>query len=179
MARISVKTTQNLKLTHDSNIFFSRCSRRSGGDGLGLAGHGTLFHALQTSMKALLVGRPPTGRRVPVRCTEQHLLGHEIKVGNHAGSPAHFMKKPRAEAVKKRFQSRKSHSDGDEISTIKILRERARPEPAQFDTKRYAQVASKQMRCGLAFARSQRADQSQPETMPGIATRIASGCGHI
>jgi len=39
--------------------------------------------------------------RSPIR---QHLLGHEIKQGSKAGTPAHFWKKERGDAIEKKFK---------------------------------------------------------------------------
>ena len=80
------------------------------------------------------------------------MLGHEIKSGNHAGSPAHFMKKPRAEAVKKEIQSKKGHIQLATNFDHKIVMGAGRPEPAQFDTKRYAQIAEQMAVWGMPFA---------------------------
>ena len=118
--------------------------------GLGWPDMGTLFHACSLN-ESLLVG----DRQLADACRsvyEQHLLGHEIKSGNHAGSPAHFMKKPRAEAVKKEIQSKKGHIQLATNFDHKIVMGAGRPEPAQFDTKRYAQVAEQMAVWGLPFA---------------------------
>ena len=146
-----LKTTQNLKLTHDGNIFFFKVLKEEPvGMGLGWPDMGTLFHACSLN-ESLLVG----DRQLADACRsvyEQHLLGHEIKSGNHAGSPAHFMKKPRAEAVKKEIQSKKGHIQLATNFDHKIVLGAGRPEPAQFDTKRYAQVGEQMEVWGLPFA---------------------------
>jgi hypothetical protein len=149
--RALLNTTQNLKLTHDSKVFFFKVLKEEPvGMGFGWPDLGTLFHACSLN-ESLLVG----DRQLADACRsvyEQHLLGHEIKSGNHAGSPAHFMKKPRAEAVKKEIQSKKGHiqlaTNFDHLIRIGA----GRPEPAQFDTKRYAQVAEQMAVWGLPFA---------------------------
>jgi len=149
--RALLKTTQNLKLTHDSRVFFFKVLKEEPvGMGFGWPDMGTLFHACSLN-ESLLVG----DRQLADACRsvyEQHLLGHEIKSGNHAGSPAHFMKKPRAEAVKKEIQSKKGHiqlaTNFDHVIRIGA----GRPDPAQFDTKRYAQVAEQMAVWGLPFA---------------------------
>jgi hypothetical protein len=149
--RALLKTTQNLKLTHDSKVFFFKVLKEEPvGMGLGWPDMGTLFHACSLN-ESLLVG----DRQLADACRsvyEQHLLGHEIKSGNHAGSPAHFMKKPRAEAVKKEIQSKKGHIQLATNFDHKIVLGAGRPEPAQFDTKRYAQVAEQMAVWGLPFA---------------------------
>ena len=149
--RALLKTTQNLKLTHDSKVFFFKVLKEEPvGMGFGWPDMATLFHACSLN-ESLLVG----DRQLADACRsvyEQHLLGHEIKSGNHAGSPAHFMKKPRAEAVKKEIQSKKGHiqlaTNFDHLIKIGA----GRPEPMQFDTKRYAQVAEQMAVWGLPFA---------------------------
>jgi hypothetical protein len=146
-----LKSNRNLKLTHESKIFsFKILKEESVGMGFGWPDLVTLFHVCSLN-ESLLVG----DRQLADACRsvyEQHLLGHEIKSGNHAGSPAHFMKKPRAEAVKKEIQSKKGHIQLATNFDHKILIGAGRPLPEQYDTKRYAQIAEQMAVWGLPFA---------------------------
>jgi hypothetical protein len=146
-----LKSNRNLKLSHDSKLFFFKVLKEEAvGMGLGWPDLSTLFHVCSMN-ESLLVG----DRQLADACRsvyEQHLLGHEIKSGNHAGSPAHFMKKPRAEAVKKEIQSKKGHiqlaTNFDHLIEIGA----GRPKPEQYDTKRYAQIAEQMAVWGMPFA---------------------------
>jgi len=146
-----LRSTQNLKLTHTNRIFFFKVLKEEPvGMGLGWPDLATLFHACSLN-ESLLVG----DRQLADACRtvyEQHLLGHEIKGGPHAGSPAHFMKKVRSDAVKKEIQSKKGHIQLATNFDHKVLIGAGRPDPNQFDTARYKQVADQMVIWGLPFA---------------------------
>ena len=146
-----LRSTQNLKLTHTNRIFFFKVLKEEPvGMGLGWPDLATLFHACSLN-ESLLVG----DRQLADACRtiyEQHLLGHEIKGGPHAGSPAHFMKKVRSDAVKKEIQSKKGHIQLATNFDHKVLIGAGRPDPNQFDTARYKQVADQMAVWGLPFA---------------------------
>jgi len=145
-----LKTTQNLKLTHDSTVFFFKVLKEEPvGMGLGWPDMGTLFHACSLNESLLVGDRQLADAARSVY--EQHLLGHEIKSGNHAGSPAHFMKKQRAEAVKKEIQSKKGHIQLATNFDHKIVMGAGRPDPSQFDTKRYGQITEQMETWGMPF----------------------------
>lgn len=67
---------------------------------------------------------------------EQHQLGHEIKNGPHAGSPVHFIKPKRVEAVKK-LKGQKGHVIIATNFDHKILLGAGLPDPNRFDSRRF------------------------------------------
>lgn len=149
--RRRLSASKEVKLTHDDRVFqFAVLKEEPLGMGFGWPDLVTVFHACSLN-ESLLVG----DRQLAEACRtvyEQHLLGHEIKSGNHAGSPAHFMKAPRAKAVRGEIKAKKGHIQMATNFDHKIVVGAGRPEPAQYDTKRYAQVAEQLATWGLPWA---------------------------
>jgi len=147
----SLKSTKTLKLTHDNPSFFFKVLKEEPvGMGLGWPDLATLFHACSLN-ESLLVG----DRQLADACRsvyEQHKLGHEIKSGQHAGSPAHFMKEDRAKAVRNEVKSKKGHVQLATNFDHEIVIGAGRPKPEMFDTKRYAQVAEQMVTWAMPFA---------------------------
>ena len=149
--RLALKSSAKLKLTHDDRLFFFKVLKdESVGMGFAWPDLATIFHACSLN-ESLLVG----DRQLADACRtvyEQHKLGHEIKSGNHAGSPAHFVKQPRAEAVKKEITGKKGHIQMATNFDHEILIGAGRPNPNQFATERYKQVAEQLATWGMPFA---------------------------
>jgi len=148
--RDQLKGNTKLTLTHTSNVFFFRVLKEEQvGMGFGWPDLATVFHACSLN-ESLLVG----DRQLADACRsvyEQHLLGHEIKSGQHAGSPVHFMKKIRGESVKKEIQSKKGHIQLATNFDHDIKIGAGRPLPNQFDTKRYEQAAEQLATWGMPY----------------------------
>jgi hypothetical protein len=120
------------------------------GMGLGWPDLITLFHVCSLE-ESLLVG----DRQLADVCRtvyEQHLLGHEIKSGLHAGSPVHFINKPRAEATKKQIKSKKGHVQLATNFDHQIIFGAGRPDPKQYDALRYKAVAEQMAVWGMPYA---------------------------
>jgi len=159
-----LRSSKTLKLTHEPDassasadagrasrqFFFKVLKEEPVGMGFGWPDLVTLFHACSLN-ESLLV----SDRQLANACRsvyEQHKLGHEIKSGNHAGSPAHFMKKERGEAVKNQIKSKTGHIQLATNFDHEIVIGAGRPKPEMFDTKRYAQVAEQMATWGMPFA---------------------------
>jgi hypothetical protein len=146
-----LRASKDLTLTHDDKQFFFKVLKEEPvGMGFGWPDLVTLFHACSLN-ESLLV----SDRQLANACRsvyEQHKLGHEIKSGNHAGSPAHFMKKERGEAVKNQIKSKVGHIQLATNFDHEIVIGAGRPKPEMFDTKRYAQVAEQMATWGMPFA---------------------------
>jgi hypothetical protein len=134
------KNPKKLKLTKDSAVFkFSVLKDEAVGQGFGWPDLAVLFHycALEES---LVVG----DRQLADACRsvyEQHLLGHEIKSGQWAGSPAHFANKSRREGTIKEVKSNKGHKILATNFDHEIKIGAGRPLPNQYDALRYKAVA--------------------------------------
>jgi hypothetical protein len=152
-----LKLNGDIKLTHEpdaggaSKLFsFSVLKEEPVGMGFGWPDLVTLFHACSLN-ESLLVG----DRQLANACRsvyEQHKLGHEIRSGNHAGSPAHFMKRERGDAVKNQIKSKVGHVQLATNFDHEIVIGAGRPKPEMFDTKRYAQVAEQMVTWGMPFS---------------------------
>jgi len=158
-----LRSSKTLKLTHEQDaigaspdagrasrqFFFKVLKEEPVGMGFGWPDLVTLFHACSLN-ESLLV----SDRQLANACRsvyEQHKLGHEIKSGNHAGSPAHFMKKERGDAVKNQIKSKAGHIQLATNFDHEIVIGAGRPKPEMFDTKRYAQVAEQMATWGMPF----------------------------
>jgi hypothetical protein len=73
--------------------------------------------------------------RTPVR---HHLIGHEIRTGQFAGQPRHFMRRERAEAVKAELNGRTGPVEMATNFDHKIAFEY--PEPNLFDTRKWLSI---------------------------------------
>ena len=171
--RNRLKASTTLKLDHDNPTFFFRVLKDEPlGMGFGWPDLTTLFHACSLN-ESLLVG----DRQLAEACRtvyEQHVLGHEIRSGLHAGSPAHFMKDVRAAAVTKQIKGKKGHvqiaTNFDHV--IKIGS--GRPEANQFDTARYRQVAEQMATWGMPYGQMWTGGQINPFLMT-LARTLAHG----
>jgi hypothetical protein len=145
------KNPRRLTLEKDGELFQFRVLKDEiMGQGFGWPDLATLFHfcALEES---LVVG----DRQLADACRtvyEQHLLGHEIKSGAHAGSPAHFANEARRKGTIKEVKS----ATGKKILATnfdhKILIGAGRPEAGQFDALRYKAVAEHFALWGAPYA---------------------------
>ena len=148
--RALLKTTQNLKLTHDSKVFFFKVLKEEPvGMGFGWPDMATLFHACSLN-ESLLVGDRhwptlPFGVRAAfARARNQ--------VGQSRGQSGALHEEAAGRSGEERDPVEEgSHSDGDELRPPH-QDWAGRPEPMQFDTKRYAQVAEQMAVWGLPFA---------------------------
>ena len=139
--RTALKLSQNLVLTHDHPLFFFKILKDEAvGMGFGWPDLATVFHVCALN-ESLLVGDRQLADAART-VYEQHKLGHEIKSGQHAGSPVHFMKETRAKALQKEIKSRKGHVQLATNFDHQIEIGAGRPKPEQYDTRRYAQVAA-------------------------------------
>lgn len=79
------------------------------GDGFGLPSVYSLFRTLgEVENKEIGMSRMSFLMR---NVTRMHLLGHEIKQGNHAGKPTHFWSKVRSDEVKKAWKDTEGVND--------------------------------------------------------------------
>jgi hypothetical protein len=148
--REKLKLSKKLEITHDDKLFFFRVLKEEPvGMGFGWPDLATVFHACSLN-ESLLVGDRQLADAMR-SVYEQHKLGHEIKSGNNAGNPAHFMKENRAKAVEKQIKSKKGHIQMATNFDHEILIGAGRPKPDQFDTRRYAQVAEQMADWGLPY----------------------------
>ena len=99
---------------------------------------------------------------------EMHKIGHEIKNGPHAGSNAHFLKKVRAEAVRKLIGSSKNT-----LASVKRLIvnfdhaiEYPRPEPKHFEASRYAGMLDRLVYWAMPLSQMLFAKSVNPFLMP-------------
>ena len=138
-------------LTASSLAFKFRVLKdESVGMGFGWPDLAALFHycALEES---LVVG----DRQLADACRlvyEQHKLGHEIKSGPHAGSPAHFANKTRREGTIKEAKSAKGHKLMVTNFDHEIVLGAGRPNPNQYDALRYKAVAEHLAIWGAPYA---------------------------
>ena len=171
--RNKLKASTTLKLDHDNPTFFFRVLKDEAlGMGFGWPDLTTLFHACSLN-ESLLVG----DRQLAEACRsvyEQHILGHEIKSGLHAGNPTHFMKEPRAKAVTAQVKGKKGHiqlaTNFDHVIKIGA----GRPEPNQYDTARYRQVAEQMATWGMPYGQMWAGGQINPFLMT-LARTLAHG----
>lgn len=132
-----LKNPKTLKLTHeDDEVFqFAVLKDEGMGNGFGWPDIATMFHPC-AELESLLVGDRALAD-VARTVYEQHLLGHEIKNGNHAGSPVHFANRKRREGVLEEVKGVKGHklliTNFDHVIKLGA----GRPDPSQYDAKRY------------------------------------------
>jgi hypothetical protein len=133
----SSKVAGELTLEHGGNVFdFDVLRRERTGAGFGVPTVADIFlpAAEATSLDAGLQTLSGACRYV----MEQHLMGHEIKSGIHAGSPAHFYNKKRAEAFEKQTKGKTGHN---RVATNfdHLVRQAANwPDPKHFQDVRYS-----------------------------------------
>lgn len=135
-----LKNPKQLEITRDSSVFSFRVLKDEAmGGGFGWPDTTPLFHFCALE-EALVVG----DRQLADACRtvyEQHLLGHEIKSGPHAGSPVHFGNESRRNGTLKEVKN----ATGKKVlitnfdHTIKIGA--GRPDANQYDAARYKAVA--------------------------------------
>jgi len=146
-----LRSPRELKLTHESSVFeFSVMKEESVGMGFGWPDLATLFHVCSLE-ESLLVG----DRQLAEACRtvyEQHALGHEIKSGPHAGSPAHFANVARREGTMKEVKEVKGKklliTNFDHLIEIGA----GRPEPNQYDAARYKAATEHMALWGVPYA---------------------------
>ena len=140
-----------MELTHDSRTFFFNVLRDEAmGMGFGWPDLVTLFHVCDLE-ESLLVGDRQLASAARL-IYEQHKLGHDIKSGPHAGSPAHFINKKRADATKGQIKSKKGHIQIATNFDHDIVIGAGRPDPRQYDALRYKTVAEQMALWGTPFA---------------------------
>jgi hypothetical protein len=141
----------NVELTHDDRLFhFAVLRDESVGMGFGWPDLVRVFHACCLE-ESLLVG----DRQLADVCRvvyEQHLLGHEIKSGLHAGAPTHFVNKTRSEGTKKQIKSKKGHVQIITNFDHEIKIGAGRPDSKQYDAARYKEVMEQLALWGVPFA---------------------------
>ena len=162
--RARLRSKPELVLTHDDPIFdFAVLKEEPLGCGFGWPDLATVFHACSLE-ESLVVG----DRQLADACRlvyEHHLCGHEIKSGNHAGSPAHFCKEKRATAVRKEIEAKKGHIQMVTNFDHKIVIGDGRPGPEQYETKRYARVGEVLATWGAPYAQMYLGGQINPFLM--------------
>ena len=146
-----LKSPRSLNLTKKSTVFkFSVLKDEAIGMGFGWPDLVTLFHVCSLD-ESLLVG----DRQLADACRtvyEQHKLGHEIRTGNHAGSPAHFANKTRREGTLKEVKGSKGHKILVTNFDHDILMGAGRPDSKHWDALRYKGVAEHMAMWAMPYA---------------------------
>jgi hypothetical protein len=149
--KTKLKAGSELKLTHDDTVFSFQVLKDEGvGMGFGWPDLVTLFHVCSME-ESLLVGDRQLADAART-VYEQHKLGHDIKSGPHAGSPAHFINKKRSEAVRKEIKSKKGHIQITTNFDHDIIIGAGRPDPRQYDYLRYKTVVEQMALWGAPFS---------------------------
>lgn len=146
-----LKSPKTLTLTRQSAVFKFRVLKDElVGLGFGWPDLATLFHACSLD-ESLLVG----DRQLADACRtvyEQHLLGHDIKSGPHAGSPAHFANEVRRKGTLKEVKETKGHKTLVTNFDHQIKIGAGRPETSQYDAARYKASAEHLALWGVPYA---------------------------
>ena len=125
-----------LKLTHDSKVFgFDVLKRERTGSGFGIPTVAPLF-VCAAQLQSLEVA----DAQLAAACRtvmEQHLMGHEIKAGIHAGSKAHFWNKSRAQGFEKSVKGKQGHVRITTNFDHQIKQAANWPDAKVYDAKRY------------------------------------------
>ena len=107
---------------------------------------------------------------------ELHKIGHEIKNGPHAGSAAHFLKKTRAEAVRKQIASNKQT-----LAAVKRLIvnfdhevEYPRPDPMHFKSERYSGMLDRLLYWSMPLGQMLLAKSVNPFLMPFLKAQATN-----
>jgi hypothetical protein len=107
---------------------------------------------------------------------ELHKIGHEIKNGPHAGSSAHFLKKTRAEAVRKQIASNKQT-----LAAVKRLIvnfdhsiEYPRPDQKHFSKDRYDGMLDRLLYWSMPLGQMLFAKSVNPFLMPFLKAQAAN-----
>lgn len=145
------KNPRKLEIDSNDEVFKFRILKdETVGQGFGWPDLAVLFHYCSLE-ESLVVG----DRQLADACRtvyEQHLLGHEITGGPHAGSPAHFANKTRRDGTIKEVKS----ATGKKLLATnfdhKILIGAGRPDPKQYDALRYKAVAEHYAIWGAPYA---------------------------
>lgn len=146
-----LKNPKELTLTEDSEVFkFKVLKDAAMGQGFGWPDTASLYNycALEESLAVGDRQLADAARAV----YEQHKLGHQIQSGPHAGSPAHFAFEPRRQGVKKEVKDSKGHKLVVTNFDHDIIIGAGRPDPKQYDAKRYLAVAEQMGIWGVPYA---------------------------
>lgn len=129
-----VNSGGRLVLRHTNQTFFFDVVRRTRlGEGFAWPGLAVVFTTLAQN-ESMEVSDNIWAQMGRV-CYEQHLMGHEIKGGTHAGSKAHFCTEKKAKKVEDGLKGKTGHV---RIATnFDHLIKYHRPDPASFDPKKY------------------------------------------
>ncbi|MDE2101792.1 MAG: hypothetical protein KGL39_31385 [Patescibacteria group bacterium] len=107
---------------------------------------------------------------------ELHKIGHEIKNGPHAGSAAHFLKKTRAEAVRRQITTRK-----DQLAAVRRLIvnfdhgiEYPRPDPKHFQADRYSGMLDRLLYWSMPLGQMLFAKSVNPFLMPMLKAQATN-----
>ncbi|MDE2106099.1 MAG: hypothetical protein KGL39_53245 [Patescibacteria group bacterium] len=112
---------------------------------------------------------------------ELHQIGHEIKNGPHAGSNAHFLKKTRAEAVRRQITTRK-----DQLAAVRRLIVNfdheivyPRPDPKHFQSDRYSGMLDRLLYWSMPLGQMLFAKSVNPFLMPMLKAQAAVERGFV
>jgi hypothetical protein len=146
-----LKASKELKLTPTDELYrFDVVKREPVGMGLGWPAMATIFHAAAIVENLEVSDRQLSDAMRTIY--EQHLVGHEIKSGPHAGSNAHFIKPARATAVNKAIKAKKGHIQLVTNFDHQIKFGAGLPDPKQFDGRRFEGVLGQLAHWGLPLA---------------------------
>lgn len=149
--RLKAKPKEVTLTKDDTELFrFNVLKDENVGLGFGWPDLVTLFHfcAIEESLAVGDRQLADAARTV----YEQHLLGHSIDGGPHAGSPAHFANEPRRKGVLKEVKGTKGHKVLITNFDHKIVLGAGRPDAKQYDALRYKATAEKMAVWGAPYA---------------------------
>lgn len=103
----TIKLTKENKTPWDKRYGFDVVKRERIGVGFGWPGMAVLYQTC-SQQEGIEVGDAILGNLCR-NVIEQHQVGHDIKSGTHAGSPAHFLKPLKAKAIEKNLKGKIGH----------------------------------------------------------------------